>query len=304
MAGLNELVCSEKWGNTGIADCRLIPAYFTGMFLGLSQLSINENDAKDIKSALEALVNEDNYRDRAYPIHYFKNLEDGSEDDTVDEFGYGGSAFVREGMYDWTFRLGKPSLCQQRSLRTFNGKTLYAYFYDAEGRIYGINNQAGDELLMMPLDSFTAQKFTLSDGSGATAFNINVKVQPGYLNDNVSFVDASSQNVMLESIAGIRDVLFQVVSGGGTDTVVLKARGCGNEALEVFENELAATAAWRARKLSDGSPVVVSSVSISAGLATIGLAAPADVEINLQPISVLDGLGVSGYEGHWVISQA
>lgn len=304
MAGLNELVCSEKWGNTGISECRLVPAHFVGMFIALSQLSISEANASDIGTALEAMANDDDYRKRAYPISYFVNLDDGSEDDTVDEFGYGGSAFVREGMYNWTFRLGKPSLCQQRSLRTFNRKTVYAYFYDAEGRIYGINSPDGDALLMMPLDSFTAQKFTLSDGSTATAFSINVQVKPKYLNDNVAFVNAASQNVMLETIAGIRDVMFKIVSGAGTDTVILEARGCGAEVLEVFEAELAAPAAWRARDLSTGVAVVVSTASIANGKATIGLASPVDAEINLEKLSVLDGLGVNGYEGHWVISKA
>lgn len=303
MAKLNLTVCAKNFGNTGIADCPLIPKHIVGMFIVDQSFRITATNALTLGTYLTTSAKADDRKDRIFPIHNFAEIEDGSEDLVTEELGYGGMNVIREGVYDFTFRLGSGDACLQRSLRTFNNRPQWVILYDADGNMFGRN--VNGEFAGIPLKFFYAKPFTISDGSGTTtSFNIQITMDPKYLNDDLSFIVTSNETFMLESIQGLIDIFLTKSTGSTLAAVaVTNVNAClGFNFFDEYASEMAAPGMWVVTNMDDGSTMTPSGVVIANGVATLAFAGNADpLKIDLAAPSVLEGGGVVGFEGHPVV---
>lgn len=297
MAVLNRIECAEVFGNTGVADCSLIPVNILGAFLTPRNFVITEADAENLKEALEEAARLDNPRSRIYPIHGFEAATDNTEEDTVTTLGYGGRRKVRDGKYDWLFSYSIGGICLHNELRKFAKSKWGVLFYDAQGVLYGRNS--GGNMAAIPLEYFDAPKWNLNDGATETSFGAQFVFDPKYLNEQISFVKVDFD---FQDITGLQTVNLSVVGTPTTTVISVTATAvCGGESLyDVYSAELAAGTLWNVSDAATGASLVIDSVVANdvtkSWVLTLDEARTGPVVVSTKSLSDLETAGIVGFE--------
>lgn len=299
MSILNNPGCVVTAANTGLPDCPFTPDKFVGAILIDKSYVFADADvltATAFLTKLQELVLTTG-KNRAYPIFRFEEITDNSEEETVVTLGYGGKQVVKDGKYDWTFRLTKGGLCFQKKLRAFNKVDKKVLFIDDSGNIYGTVNSSG--FTGFSMDFFFAKPFKASDGSNAAMFNARFALsKPKEFNDDVAFIKTDLD--VEESVKGILDVeLTEEASIVGYSTISVKTACDKVSIYDLFADDLADPDMWVV-KTSAGVEVTVSAVTKVAvseawKLAFTGTGAHT---IQLAEPSVLATAGIGGGTGN------
>lgn len=306
MALLNRTVCLTAGSNTGFGDCVLIPKNIVGMFIVPKNFVLTPANQLTLKTALQDAALENNIVDRIFPIHNFAAITDNSAEAPTETLGYGGISVLNDGDYNWLFRIGLGGLCLNKALRKFNNKVSRVLLYDAGGILYGV--KSGDNMVGIPVKLFYAHKFTIADGSSTTtAFNLQLVLEPRYLNDDIAFLDAGNDGFMLSEIEGIKDVaLTETATSAKPILSVLASVGCsGDNLYDQYADELAVAAAWVVLNTVTGATITPTSVAKNAGLKAFTITIPTTavpVSVSLASVSALEALGVVGYESKPLIT--
>lgn len=288
MSELNNPGCVLVGANTGVPDCAFIPDKFVGAILVPKNLIILDADIPTIITKLQALVLEA-AKDRVYPVFRFEEITDNSGEETIAELGYGSKQIVKDGKYDFTFRIVQGGMCLQNNLRTFNGAGRKVLFIDGNNVIYGTKVPTGVAGLSM--DFFYAKPFKINDGTNATMFNVRFALsKPSEFNENVAFIKADVD--VEESVKGIIDLDLSILANvAGKITIGVKTACDKIDLFETFKTELASGSLWKVTKAGVAVAVtsVVASVTlpgfavsfVGTGVHKITLAAPATLAIAL-----------------------
>lgn len=262
MAELNNPGCVLVVGaNTGIPGCAFIPDKFVGAILVPKNLVIEDTDIPTIVSKLQELAMAAT-KDRIYPVFRFEEITDNSEEETIATLGYGSKQIVKEGKYDFTFRITQGGLCFQNKLRTFNGSNKKVLFVDGNNVIYGTKVEGG--IAGLSMDFFYAKPFKANDASNAAIFNVRFALsKPSEFNENVAFVKVDED--VEEAVKGLIDLeLTQLAIDAGKVTVGIRTSCDKVDIFESFGDALASGDLWKVTK--NGADVVVTSVAKSATL--------------------------------------
>lgn len=259
---LNSYSCVNSFGNTGIGKCSLIPAHIVGMILVPLNFVITEANAANLQTFMNDAAKEASKANRIYPIHNFVGMTDNSEDAVSETTGYGYSVPLRDGNYSWTFRFIQGGICLLKSLQSFNHQNLAALFVDANGVLFGRNVSNG--LAGVPLISFYAGKWTVSDSSTVANFPVTVVFDPKYLNKDLGFV--SDENFNASEITGLQDVDIKPIGAQTATILSLQVLGsCGGENLfDIYSDELADGTLWNAVDSVSGASLTITSVAANA----------------------------------------
>ena len=293
MAELNNPGCVLVIGaNTGIPGCDFAPDKFVGAILIDKSTIIEDADIPDIISKLQELTLATG-RDRIHPIFRFEEIADNSEEETVSTLGYGSKQVVKEGKYDWTFRIVKGGLCLNNKLRAFNKASKKVLFIDSNNVIYGTRVESG--FTGFTMDFFYAKPFKANDASNAAIFNVRFALaKPEEFNEKVAFVKADQD--IEEAVKGLIDLeLVQLAVASGKVTVGIRTACDKVNIYEAFGDVMAAGELWKVSK--NGAPVTITSVAKNdtAGGWDVSFTGTGEHVITLAAPSVLAAANVGGY---------
>lgn len=311
----NQLNCvSKKVKNTGFGNCVVDIGTMRGIIYVPKGTVLDTSTLAAFKTALSALINNDDYLLRGYPVHNFVGPTDGSEDLVIQTFPYGGKAVVREGDYDWTFQFTDGRFCLNIALRGMNQIDQDFFIYDANARIYGTDPGDGSATIkaIEPTLKWTAP-FKLNDGANVTVYGTRVAFQPSQINENVRFVDLGGTNgglAYIKSLKGLQDIALTKISRAVAVLKIGAFTSCGSVNIaETYDTELAVASLWRAYAVS-GNALTITSVAYDANVkgftVTIDATDPdyvagEPITVGLGPVSVLKAGGVVGYESNTVV---
>jgi hypothetical protein len=293
MAELNNPGCVLVLGaNTGIPGCDFAPDKFVGAILIDKSTIIADADIPSIIAKLQELTLVTG-QGRIHPIFRFEEIADNSAEETVATLGYGSMQVVKEGKYDWTFRIVKGGLCLNNKLRAFNKSNKKVLFVDSSNVIYGTRVEGG--ITGFTMDFFYAKPFKANDASNAAIFNVRFALaKPEEFNEKVAFVK-TDQDVE-ESVKGLLDLeLVQLAVAAGKVTVGIRTACDKVDIYEALGDALAAGELWKVTK--DGAPVVVTSVAKNdvAGGWDVSFVGVGEHAITLVSASELAAANIGGY---------
>lgn len=300
---LNQFNCTSSFGNTGIGKCSLIPAYIVGMFLVPNNLVITEANAANLQTFLEDKAKDSNKNNRIYPVHNFVGMTDNSEEAVSETTGYGFAVPLRDGNYSWTFRFIQGGICLLKELQKFNHQNLSALFIDANGVVYGRNTATG--LAGVPLISFYANKWTISDSSTVANFGVTVTFDPKHLNQDLGFV--KDDNFNASDVVGLQSVnISPTGSQSATIINVSVAAACGGEDLfDLYQSELADGTVWNVADSTTGAAATISSVAANSATKsfaiTVSAARTNPSLVSLKDVATLEAADIFGVESNTVI---
>lgn len=309
MAGLNRIICGQAGANTGTGACVLTLGGVVGGFLVPSSFALSASDLAS-ETALLAALNTARLAPKAsriYPLPAIVTPTDNSEENVEQTFGYGGIATVREGKYNWMFQYVEGGICVSNALRKFNSQKNYIILFDQYGTLFGM--KSGTSMKGIPLEMFWADKWKINSGSEIMGTSFRVVFDAKYVNDMIGFMKTS--DIDLSSVKGLYNVALK---NGVRALGVLKLTatyGCGGDDLyDLFSAEIANVAAWVVTNTTTGAIIDITSVAVDANIkgwtVTVDTADPdysatiGQLTVSLAAPSVLDGLGISGFESNTV----
>lgn len=295
---LNQKICLAGGANTGFGDCYFNPANIVGMILTPRGATITEADTQDFAAFLNTKFIDADPSQRWYPVSGFVGITDNTEDPTIESFGYGGKAVVREGDYDWTLRFTKGGICLLKALRKFNGTDKEAFFVDGDGNLLGTT--VAGTMQSVALTLLYTMPWKVNDGSTSTNYGIRTSFRPKPVNEDLAFLDMAEMGIVFSSFQGLQNVSLVVLDPEEAPiTNVRLLSGCNRSNLyEDAETVLVDEGLWTATTVS-GAAVVVSTVVANATLEafTVTVASAAEsYYLNLVDPEALESAGFSGYE--------
>lgn len=303
MAGLHQINCAATRRNTGYGGCPVDWKLISGAFLFDSPTTLLEYQLADLQNTLQTMSWQDLKTGRCYPVHQFLNPQDNTDDPTIETFSDGQKAFVRDGVYDWTFQITAGGFCLLQALRTHNGNsTVYAFFYDKNKQILGYNN-SGD-FSAIPLQVFQALPWKMNTGSNVTKYLLRFIFATNYANEDSDYTQA---NFPLTNVVGLQDIKL-LVNGFNHSTGLVNVSvitECGGANLFAQYSAQLVAALWQATNAATGNIIPITSVSPLAGPNSFNILLntgspnyPSNSAIFLQLAapSVLSAAGIIGYE--------
>lgn len=310
---LNTVDCTTSRKNTGFGSCFADVKQIKGGFLVDSTFKLSGADLASVTAALAALraaaVN-DNKGLRIFPVHRFKNPQNNSDEKTVQAFSDGAEAVVREGLQKWMFQVTNGGLCIHKSLRTHNQNGGYFIFYDADFTLFGWQKNIG-ELWGIPCNYIWTEPWRMNDGSNVTAYMLSMAFEPRYVNEGVAYIKLNST---LEGIEGLQDIALELDSFDDVTGVaeVYARLECGaTNIAALYGAELDVAGAWLAENAETGEPVTIQAVAVvGAGdskrfqltfnTGDTDYPDNGTILLSMEAPSVLDGLGVEGFESNTI----
>ena len=312
MADLNRLICANNVANTGFGSCFLDMEHIIGAFIVPNGYSLTAAELADIQASLTADTKAAVKLNRAFPVGGFVAVTSGTEDKTVQTFGYGGKKVVREGDYDWTFQFTEGGLCLHKALRSFNSNGSWSViFYDAKFNLFGTTGSVEGSLYAIPLKMLWANPWTPNDGGNSAVYAIQMVFEPRYINEDLAYVKADSY---LADIPGLQDLIlvknsWNEATGVANISVITR---CGTNLYEVYPTELATASLWKPSNAATGSAITVSSVagvaatkSFNVTIDTTDTDFPAGTQgiyLDLADLAALELAGILGYESAGAIT--
>lgn len=313
MTELNSIQCGETLRNTGQCGCPFDPKLIIGKIMIPVKRVLTKAELNDIQATLEGLV-EAAKSSRIYPVQGMAAITDNTEEPTFQTFGYGSSAPVKEGNYNWIFELPGIGVDNNNALRSFNGTSRYAEIYfDNKNRLIGtVKKDVNGDNGLAGVPQMGGYPYTYpwkaGDGTNNASYRTQSVFLPQYVNENIAYFEVPMTTYLLSELAGLVDIKLAIAEADeDADTVdVTGTTDCGATNLyELFADELDQDTAW----IVKGSDGVVKAATVAKNDAingwkltyttdevedgdTITLAAPA--VLAAAPINV------SGYESDTV----
>lgn len=244
-------------GNTGVPDCTFAPEKIIGAILIDRNKIFSQADIENLIVKLQEATLETG-QNRILPIFRFEEIADNSEEETISTLGYGSKQVVKEGKYDWTFRLLKGGMCLQKNLRTYNGTNKKVLFIDANNVIYGTQIGEGG-FTGFSLDFFYAKPFKANDASNAAIFQVRFALsKPAEFNDRVAFIKMEVD--VEDNLRGIIDLeLTLKAKEPGKASVSVQTQCDKIDLYDAFSESLASGSLWKVSK--NGIPVTINTVA-------------------------------------------
>lgn len=294
--------CPGYGQNTAVPDCVVDPKHIIGAILIHKSKSFSAADMADLVGALVTNCLLDSKILRGYPVFRFVELKDNSQEPVVASLGYGNGKPVRDGKYDWTFKVLAGGLGRHIKLRSLNKTNRKVLLIDEDNNIYGVKGgtQAAPTLTGFALDYFQALPWKLGDGSNPAVFEVRMALERTKEFNELLGVYPSTSDVE-DNVKGVMDVILTAGTVTATSVkVTAKTELEGIDMYDLYVDALAVTGAWSIVK-ADGTVVTVSTAAKDTAIRgwTLGFSSiPATtIDVSMKGPATLDGLSVGGGAG-------
>lgn len=306
---LNNFPCALVGANTGFGSCTIDFKNIVGAIIVPSGTSFSQAQTLTAAAFITAMVTATSAVKalRAFPIHDFAEIKDGSESAISEKLGYGEEIVVRDGTFKWGFRILKGGFCLSKALRQFNNMNVDVLFVDANSLVIGQRYVSSAGVITfggIPQYQAYQEPFKIADGSKGTIYMQNFSFA-GNVFDSFGGVQLAAGD--FNSIQGLQSV---VLSTGGARVAnvskVIGAFSCGGGDLGgTYPTQLNVATLWTMQDSVTGTfynaTTGITSVAYSAltGIFTITANAsdPAynagnPVVVSLAAASILDAAGL------------
>lgn len=316
---LNYFPCALLGANTGVGSCYLDIKNVVGAIIvpsGTTFSAANTATASAFIAALNTATSAPKAQ-RAYPIHAFGEIKDGSESAVTEKLGYGVELVVRDGTYKWQFRILKGGFCLSKALRQFNSMNVDVFFVDSTGLVFGQKNVSATGVVTfggVPQYQVYQEPFKLNDGSKNTMYLQNFSFA-GNVFDNLGGVQLKESD--FETIIGLQNITFTTATRSTNVSTVKGVAGCvGGDLGDTFGNTLAVASLWTLQDsvtgtfydATTGITSVTYNASTNSYVITASTSDPAynsgnPVIVSLAAASVLDAAGLH-YESNSIVTAS
>lgn len=316
---LNYFPCALLGANTGVGSCYLDIKNVIGAIIvpsGTTFSAANTSTSSAFVTALAAATVAPK-ANRAYPIHAFGEIKDGSEAAVTEKLGYGVELVVRDGTYKWAFRILKGGFCLSKALRQFNNMNVDVFFVDSTGLVFGQRIKSSTGVVSfggVPQYQVYQEPFKLNDGSKNTIYMQNFSFA-GNVFDSLGGVQLQESD--FETILGLQNITLTTATRTTNVSVVTGVAGCiGADLGDTLGSGLAVTSLWTVQDSvtgaffdpSTGITSVTYSPTTRAYTITVSVSDPAyhagnPVNISLASASVLDAAGFH-YESNTIVTAS
>lgn len=316
---LNYFPCALLGANSGVGSCYLDIKNVIGAILvpsGTQFSAANTATSTAFIAALAAATVAPKAT-RAYPIHAFGEIKDGSESAVSEKLGYGVELIVRDGTFKWGFRILKGGFCLSKALRQFNSFNVDVFFVDSTGLIFGQRIVSSTGVVSfggVPQYQIYQEPFKINDGSKNTIYMQNFSF-PGNSFDNLGGVQLQESD--FENILGLQNISFTTATRATNVSTVGGVAGCiGADLGLTFGSGLAVVTLWTLQDSVTGTffnaSTGITSVSYSATTNKYTITANASdpaynsgnpVIVSLAAASVLDAAGFH-YESNTITTAS
>ena len=306
---LNNFPCALLGSNTGFGSCTIDFKNIVGAIVVPAGTSFSQTQTLTAAAFITAMVTATSApkATRAFPIHDFAEIKDGSESAVEEKLGYGESLVVRDGNYKWQFRIIKGGFCLSKALRQFNNMNVDVFFVDANNLVIGqriVSSTGVITFTGIPQFQAYQEPIKINDGSKGTIYMQNFGFL-GNVFDSFGGVQLSAGDY--NQIQGLQSVVLS--SGGARVANVSLAKGAfscgGGDIGETYPTQLNVATLWTLQDATTGTfynaATGITSVAYSAltGIFTItaNAADPAynvgnPVNVSLAAASILDAAGL------------
>lgn len=305
---LNYFPCALLGANTGVGSCYLDIKNIVGAIIvpsGTTFTAANTSTSAAFIAALTAATSAPK-ASRAYPIHAFGEIKDGSEAAVTEKLGYGVELVVRDGTYKWSFRILKGGFCLSKALRQFNSMNVDVFFVDSTGLIIGQKLKSPTGVVSfggVPQYQVYQEPFKVNDGSKNTQYMQNFSFA-GNVFDNLGGVQLQESD--FENVIGLQNITFTTATRTTNVSTVTGVAGCvGGDLGATFGSTLAVASLWTLQdsvtgtfyNATTGITSVTYNASTNAYVITASTSDPAynsgnPVIVSLAAASVLDAAGI------------
>jgi len=238
---------------------------------------------------------------RVYPI--FGNqapiitINVNDEDDVTEKFDNGSEVFVRSGFANRIYETNQGGLCYAKALRSFLNSGYYFVEVDDQGNFIVKKNEDG---------TFSGFPAAYLGGKTPTAgsFKTVYKNRFGISYDPTIYINSGEIYSNGEGLLDLMGLIDAELSDAGSPSttgvnVSIKTECAETDLVALLDSEWAQVSNFVVTKVSDGSAVTPSAVTIVGGHVHIaGTFASASVyTVALAAPSVLKTNGIEGYEG-------
>ena len=306
--------CSTaKHYNTGRSDCFIemqkpIMVIFAPMTHRIT--AANRADLTTFKAFIQAEA----LAGHVFPISDLVLSADNSEDMTVSTDAYGTKKVSKDGDYDWLFESSTGGNCFNAIMRSFNKMNYGVYVVDSDQTLFGTQVTAGGDMRPVTTSFHYTPKFKIANGTDSSKYYLRVALsRPEEINDagKLAYIAGNDETgVSIDyptEVLGNLDVKLSVVTNAN-DALTIKARlMCGNlDLYDLFDDELANVAAFKATNASTGAAITITGVTKDAtnkgwilahatAAAALVTSTGAVAWAALTPVGV-GGSGENGYE--------
>ena len=306
---LNNFPCVLLGANTGFGSCTIDIKNIVGAIIVPAGTSFSQTQTLTAAAFITAMITATSNpkATRAYPIHDFAEIKDGSESAVSEKLGYGEDLIVRDGNYKWQFRIIKGGFCLSKALRQFNNVNVDVFFVDANNLGIGqrlVSSTGVITFTGIPQYQVYQEPIKINDGSKGTMYMQNFSFL-GNVFDSFGGIQLNPGD--FKQIQGLQTVVL--ASAGARVAGVSLATAAfscgGGDVGATYPTQLNVATLWRLQDATTGTfydPATgISSVAYSSltGIFTItaNTSDPAynvgnPVNISLAPASVLDAAGL------------
>lgn len=316
---LNFFPCALLGANTGVGSCYLDIKNVVGTIIVPSGTKFSASNTASAAAFIIALAAATSAvkANRAYPIHAFGEIKDGSEAAVTEKLGYGIELVVRDGNYKWGFRILKGGFCLSKALRQFNQMNVDVFFVDASGLVFGQRIVSSTGVVSfggVPQFQVYQEPFKINDGSKNTIYMQNFSFA-GNAFDNLGGVQLQESD--FENILGLQNITLITATRAVNVSTVTGVAGCiGADLGATLGTALAVVGLWTVQDSVTGAffdpttgiTSVTYNASTGAYIITVSASDPAyhagnPVNISLAAASVLDAAGLH-FESNSIVTAS
>jgi len=311
---LKQLLCTRGLSNTGLNSCYFDPGNIEGAVLIPKDKVFTQTELLVFQATLAAAIANNNIALRIFPIKRFVDMEDKSEDNPEQTFGYGGKTKIRQGKYAWYFMYKNGGLAYHKSLYTFD-QMQEAYdvlFVDAKNRIlWGVAGGTDNTGLGgFDLELIDVKNMKINTGGATSMYGIGFCMEnPNQINELSAFYQFPKTVDLLQILTGLKNIEVTIQTQNVLGLIRLQlttADGAINLG-DTFATELATASLYNMKVQATQAAIDILSVVYDSGNGTfdvqldvtdpdyVGMAAGDYMDGTIGEVSDLTAALVLGY---------
>jgi len=228
-----------------------------------------------LKTALQTKTTADDRSTRWFP---FYGVTDFAASDVAPQewtSGYGDKEMTGDGSYSHILTFREGGLMRHANFRQFNDETVKVIYIDTEGNLLGTQDGSG-QISGITTDIYTP-KFTLAGNSDPALYQTSFSfTDPSEINDldKIAYVTIGQGIKYEKEIPGVVNIYMVAGTVAAASIPVAVFTKDGNIDMSVaYATELADADNFAVNKVSDGTAVTISTVTLTSGEFVLGLAA-------------------------------
>jgi hypothetical protein len=279
---------------------------------------ITTADFANFEAFLEGKVHSDNPLDRWYllgpfPMYTAENVEPSSETATNQQ-----TRFTSLGSTGFSLGMWKGGTCAYKVLLKFHQSQDRFDFFIVTGNILvGVkttDGAGGDAMRGISMAQVFTKTIVFAEGANGTKYDISFKIgdtrQIRELLTYYQMTDGTDIEGIMKGIVDVDLTGAEITGAPAGDFLVRAIASCGGLSLgAIYGTELSAPSAWSLTNAATGATIPITSVTTQGDqfVITGDSTAPPyptsgnSVALKLKPLSVLEPLGVEGFESNTLV---